>query len=340
MEIMKRLFVFLMSVAALAACTKSELAYTEQDSEIKLAPVTSMTTKANVNGSIDGPAYPAAEYFKVTAYWTNPANPLQTDVTYLNDVVFKKKDDSNYWGGTSMYYWPKNGYLQFACYSPSTVTGVNHAVGTDTYSVNYSQTNETDKTIDFMLAEKTPAYTAETAAEDVSVVFEHALSWITINVKAADATAASAFTLHDVIVEDVNTTGFLTAAMSDGIQYTEWASQATPLDYAVVDNNAGINLTTTAEIVEDADNGTVVIPQVPTSLTIKYTQNAINGSAVLTGQTINIPLKISDVAAENIWEPGKHYVYTVIFSLNEILINPSVSDWTDVNVDKNVESLY
>ena len=337
---MKKLVLSILAVAALASCTKSELAYTEQDAEIKLAPVTSMATKANVNGSIDGTTYPDAEDFRVTAYWTNPANAQQTNVTYLNDVVFTKKDDSNDWGGTQMYYWPKNGYLQFACYSPSTVTGVTHAVATDTYSVNYTQTNDTDETVDFMLAEKTAAYTAETAAEDVSVVFEHALSWITIKVKATDATAAGAFTIHDVIVEDVNTTGTLVAKMSDGIQYGEWSSQANPLDYAVVDQNEGIDLTTTATIVEDADNGTVVIPQIPTSLTIVYTQNAINGSAVLTGQTINIPLKISDVAANNIWEPGKHYIYTVIFSLDEILINPSVIDWTDVEVDKEVEKLY
>ncbi len=338
---MKKLFLSILAVAALASCTKSELAYTEQDSEIKLAPVTSMTTKANVVGSIDGTTYPEAEDFRVTAYWTNPSNDEQTNVVYLSNVVFAKKTNSEYWAGKGeSYYWPKNGYLNFACYSPASVPGVTHNVLFDTYSVDYTQTNDTRYTVDFMLAEKTAAYTAETAEEDVAVVFEHALSWITIKVKAVNLVAAKAFSIHDIIIEDVKTTGKLAAAMDNGIQYNEWSNQATPLDYIVVDQNKGVKLTTKAAVVEDAERGTVVIPQVPTSLTIKYTQNAINGSAVLEGQTVNIPLAIADTEDANIWEPGKHYTYTIIFSLDEILINPSVTDWEEVEVDKNVEKLY
>ncbi len=328
---MKKLFLSILAVATLASCTKDESFYTEQDSEIKLAPVTSMATKAYepVYGSIDGTNYPSTENFKVTAYWTNPGKADQTNVVYLNNVDFTNK--GKYWGGTTTYYWPKNGHLQFACYSPATVANVDHEVVSDTYKVEYTQTNVTSETVDFLLAPKTQPYTAETATENVSVVFEHALSWITLQVKAANPEAAKAFTIHDMIINGVNTTGTLSAKMSDGIQYTEWSAQATPATYDVVEGES-IDVTAVAAIVEDAPRGTVVIPQVPTTLTINYTQKAMEGTPELTGQTVNVSLELDD-ETNNIWEPGKHYIYTVIFDLDEILINPSVEDWEDVVVD-------
>lgn len=330
---MKKLFISILAVAVLASCSKSDLAYTEQDSEIKLAPVTSMTTKANYKGSIDGTDYPDVETFRVKAYYTNPG--FDENKVYLDGVEFAKKSGSAYWGGKdNMYYWPKNGYLNFACYSPASVSGVNHSVANDKFSVNYTQTNNTSETKDFMLAEKTAAYTAATADADVSVVFQHALSWITIVVKTAADVPANAFTVHDVIINKVRTTGLLEAEMGDGIQYKEWKSQATPLGYTVVDHQSH-TLTAAGAVLEDAENGTVVIPQSleDITLTINYTQNSINGSAQLANQTVTIPLAISANPDTNIWEPGKHYTYTVIFSLDEILINPSVTDWKEYGVD-------
>lgn len=331
---MKKIFFSLLAIAALASCAKTEPVYLEDNSEIKLAPVTSVATKT-VNGSIDGTVYPAEEEFNVWAYWANqPAgSKFEKDETsagaYLNDVTFVNK--GQYWGGQTTYYWPKNGSLRFAAYSPETVTGVSHALASDTYTVNYTQTNNTKETVDFLLAATSPSYTAQTAAENVSVVFEHALAWITIQVKAANADAAKAFTIKDVIVEDAYTAGTLAAAMTDGIQYGEWSAQATEADYEVVKGKT-INVTTEATVVEDNAKGTVVIPQVPTTLTINYTQNKMEGTPELGSQTVNVPLELDD-ETNNKWEPGKHYIYTVIFDLDEILINPSVVDWEDVVVE-------
>lgn len=328
---MKRIILSILAVAALASCSKTESAYVDQDQEIKLNPVTSMATKAHgdcITGAIDGTAYPEEENFKVTAYYNNPQTNTENKV-YLDDVEFTRK--GLYWGGTTTYYWPKNGTLSFACYSPESVSGVEHDVDNDKYTVDYIQASATDKTIDFLLAPTTVPYTAETATENVSVVFEHALSWITIKVKAKSPQVAGAFTIHDVVVNQAYTAGTLAAEMKDGIQYNEWSAQATPADYKVVKGKK-INLTTVATTVEDNEKGTVVIPQVPTTLTINYTQNKMEGTPELTGQTVTVPLEL-DNEANNIWEPGKHYIYTVIFDLDEILINPSVADWEDVVVD-------
>lgn len=332
---MKKIFFSFLAIAALASCAKTEVAYVEDNSEIKLAPVTSTITKADVKNAIDGTVYPTAEEFMVNAFYNDAS---QTNVQYLANVVFTNK--GQYWGGQdATYYWPKNGTLSFACYSPADLPTdakvTAYDVATDTYTVAYAQPATTAETVDFLIAPITVPYTAQTATENVSVVFEHALAWVTIKVKAANPEAAAAFTIKDVIVNQVATTGTLTAEMGDGIQYTEWSDQDNPENYYVVEGKE-IDVTTVATNVEENENGTlnglVVVPQVPTTLTINYTQNEMTGTPKLDAQTVTVPLELDD-ESNNFWEPGKHYIYTVIFDLDEILINPSVVDWEDVVVE-------
>ena len=317
----------------MASCAKTEDVYTGGDSEIMLAPVTSAATKTVYN-AIDGIKYPKAEEFAVWAYWDGDAN--DPNKVYLDNKVFA--NSGIYWAGKNdVYYWPKNGTLRFSCYSPAVVPGVSHDAENDVFTVNYTQKSNTNETIDFMLSPITTPYTAHTAAENVAVVFEHTLAWITLKVKAANADAAAAFTIHDLIINDVFTNADLTADMNDGVQYKEWENANTPADYNVV-LDGDINLTTIARVAENVENGTVVIPQVPTTLTINFTQNEMKddqgntSTPELTEQSLTIPLELDD-ETDNKWHPGKHYIYTVVFDLDEIVINPSVADWEDVVVE-------
>lgn len=328
---MKKIFITLLAVAALASCAKTEDAYTEGQAEIKMAPVTSYVTKTVYN-AIDGVKYPTAEEFGVWAYWDGEG----TDKVYLDNKVFANQ--GIYWAGKNdTYYWPKNGNLRFSCYSPASVEGVSHYPDTDTFVVDYEQSSNTATTVDFMLSPITAPYNAHTAAENVAVVFDHTLAWITLKVKAANADAAKAFTIHDLIINDVLTKATLFTDMTDGVQYDEWKNANAPAAYEVV-KDGDINTTTIARVAENVENGTVVIPQVPTTLTINFTQNEMkedNGSVAtpeLTQQTLTIPLEL-DNEKDNKWHPGKHYIYTIVFDLDEIVINPSVSDWEDVIVE-------
>ena len=92
-------------------------------------------------------------------------------------------------------------------------------------------------------------------------------------------------------------------------------------------------VTETVTDIESTPRGTVVIPQATTTVTVNYTQKALAGTPELTGQSITISLALD--AELTPWEPGKHYVYTLIFGLDEILINPSVADWEDVNAGED-----
>ena len=332
---MKKIFFSLLAVAALASCAKTEAVYMEDQAEIKIKPATALATKANVLAAIDGTEYPVAENFDVYAYWANlPAGSEFTTTdgvtTYLGEngaVEFTNK--GNYWGGTTTYYWPKNGSLRFAAYSPSNVD-MAHDLDSDTYTVEgYEHPTTTATTWDLLVAPTSKSYTAMTAAENVSVVFEHALSWITVKVAAKDAEAAKAFDIKKVTINDVNSVADLNAAMADGIQVEEWSNHNTPVGYVVYEGSQAV--TETATVIETTPDGTVIIPQATTTITVDYTQNALEGTPALDNQQVTVDLVLD--AEDSPWEPGKHYVYTLVFGLDEILINPSVVDWDDVIVN-------
>ena len=151
---MKKIFFSLLAIAALASCAKTEAVYTGADSEIKLAPVAARQTKANVLAAIDGTEYPTAENFDVYGYWKNVgAGETYTDgVSYFGKEGVEFVNKGNYWGGATTYYWPKNGALRFAAYSPSSLD-LTHSQDGDTFSVTgYKQPNSTDATWDFLVA--------------------------------------------------------------------------------------------------------------------------------------------------------------------------------------------
>ena len=337
---MKKIFFSLLAIAAIASCAKTEDVFTEGDSEIKLSPVTALQTKAdatgkpNFTGSVDGIVYPVQENFDVYAYWKNvPAGEKFVDgaQTFLTagtaGVEFTNK--GNYWGGVLDYYWPKNGSLRFSAYSPSHLA-VQHDLAKDCYTIeNYQQPNLTDKTWDFLVAPTSPSYSLMTATEKVAIEFQHALSWLTLNVQAKDAAAANKFEIKKVTINNVNTVADFAAEMANGIQFTEWSNPESPAPYVVFEGSQTV--TEDAAVIETTPKGTIVIPQHTTTVTIEFTQYGVNGTPDMEGMVVNLDLILD---GSEPWEPGKHYIYNLIFGLDKILINPSVADWKDVEVVK------
>lgn len=354
---MKKYILPILGLAALVACSKTEPVY-EETGEIRFAPVTSLATKAEVKNAIDGTKYPAGEKFSVTAYWANQnaGSGFATDegiVTYFSNRTFEKKDGASYWAGEEAAYWPKNGSLRFACYSPSDVANVSHVLASDTYTItDYVQPNVTAETVDLMVAPTPNSYDAKTGAANVTVVFEHALSWISFQV-VSDEAAENDFTVKKIVVNDVNTKGSLSAVMAGTNKSKTWElSTSTEEDNPYVKAydvfNGRVMATTTSDVdsegkpayIENKTGGTLVIPQPTTSVTITFDQQA-EGEAVLEDQVITLPLTVykdvmhgDEVRAD--WEPGKHYIYTIKFAWeddDQILINPSVKDWVPVSAD-------
>ena len=329
---MKKIFFSFLAIAAIASCAKTADVFTEDGAEIKLAPVTKLQTKANYLGAVDGTTYPTQENFDVYAYWKN----VVAGQEFIDGSIFLQSLDEggaeftnkgNYWGGIDKYYWPKNGSLRFAAYSPAHLT-VDHQQDGDLYTVAYEQPSNTAETWDFLVAPTSPSYSMMTAAENVAIEFQHALSWITLKVVAKDADAAKAFDIKKVTINDVCTKANFAAKMGDGIQYEEWMGQNTKTPYVVFEGAQMVTETVTD--IENTVAGTLVIPQPTTTVTIDFDQYGINGTADTPGMTVTLDLVLD--TDNTPWEPGKHYNYTLIFGLDEILINPSVVDWEEIIV--------
>ena len=339
---MKKVFISLLAIAAMASCAKTSEIQSD-GIEIKIAPIAKLQTKAYYFGAVDRNTYPTDERFDVYAYWKEvPAGETFTDGTlYLQNkdvqnsgAEFKNKGE--YWGGVDQYFWPKLGSLRFAAYSPSHLN-VTHTQEGDKYSIlGYEQPTETDKTWDFLVAPTTPSYSMMTETEKVAVDFKHALSWITIKVKAKDDYAAQAFEIKKVTINGIYTKGDFVAEMGDGIQYEEWSNKS-QLDTIVVFEGSQM-VTDTLTNIETNVGGTIVIPQNTTNMTIDFVQHGINGTTTLPQLSLDLNLDLKPQGTP--WGPGKHYNYKIIFSVDEILIKPTVSDWTEVNLDEqNTDNL-
>ena len=330
---MKKIFFSLLAIGAVVSCAKTETVYTEVDSEIKLAPVAALQTKANVLAAIDGTEYPTAENFDVFGYWKNVgAGETYADgASYFGAEGVEFVNKGNYWGGAKTYYWPKNGALRFAAYSPSSLDLAHSQNGDVFTAAEYVQPNLTSATWDFLVAPTSESYTAMTAAENVSIVFKHALSWITLKVKAKDAEAAGVFDIKKVTINDVFTKAKFEASMLDGIQYEEWSNQNTEAEYVVFEGSQVV--TGEAAEIETTKAGTLVIPQETTNVTVVFNQKGVNGIMDMEEMVVNLDLVLDEDGEP--WRPGYHYTYTLIFGLDEILINPSVEDWTEYVWNEN-----
>ncbi len=346
---MKKSIAIVLGFASLAACTKSSVSY-EQTDEISFAPVASVNkTKA----AVDGTAFPDANLMGVYAYYNSklekgkPAADFVTYDNYLSKAVFKKNGSVwAGWSGTATegsinpYYWPKTGSLLFAAYSPETAElthkfEVNNSNVTDEFSkTGYVQSSDLSETVDLLWSPVTTSSYDKTSGKDgVPMTFYHAMSWVTINVKAASSTAEDKFAIKSLKLKSVAGKGDLT---TDGSKIT-WTNLSTAADLDVFASND--QKTTVKEeeaTLEKVSKGTVVIPQDLTNVKLEVVFQQASGVANswTAEQTVTIDLKDCKSGTSTIssWENGKHYIYTLSFGIDEITIKPDVKKWDDVDV--------
>ena len=347
----------------MAACTKSNVQY-EQTGELTLAPVTQKSTKAAVADAV----YPTTEKFNVWAWWGKPnagSKPADNATTeekltyyqtnfstlYIDKGTFKAKNNFS-WCGVTPYYWPTTGSLFFAGYSPASANGkFNYALPTQTLTIeDYIQSNVITETNDLMWFDATDKSYDQNEADvnGVPVVFQHALSWLTFKFKLKDNNTPNNWKITKVELKGIENKGsFSSSNKSWGI-----ASDATSNVVEVFRKDSGYDeLTNTAMTLEGSSaitsgGSVLVIPQScaytnkttnDASLVITYNlKNPAGDPTYLSGQTITLPLNGgTGQSAWEKWDAGKHYIYTITFGANEILIAPTVATW--VTVDQNIE---
>ncbi|MEE0235051.1 MAG: fimbrillin family protein [Bacteroidales bacterium] len=360
---MKKLVFAALAIAAMAACTKSNVQY-EQPGEIAFQPVAQKATKATTSV---GNAYPEAEKFNVWAWWVSAEAghadyPTSRDgyTEYIKEGTFAKKE--NTWGGWDLlgnkskpYYWPTTGSLFFAGYSPATAQGAyDYSLETQTLSiVGYTQSHYRSETTDLMWFDVTQkSYDQNDAASNgVPVEFRHALSWLTFKFNLKDENTEKLWTIKNAELQNIETKANFTAKLD---QNPIWTVLETSENITVFDGEHLLEYSSDGTVLEgngvaSAMTGDVlVIPQscaaaevdasgkvtkaAEAQLVITYDLSTQAGTK-LENQTVTLPVNtIGDK-----WLDGKHYIYTIIFGANEILIAPTVADWGVEYVNVPVE---
>lgn len=343
---MKKLVFAALAIGAMAACTKSNVQY-EQPGEISFQPVTQKATKAAVVGA----TYPtdAAYNFNVWAWWADGKTDIADfSIAYINDQPFEYRSALGLWGGSRQsYYWPTTGSLYFAGYSPASIQGspdnsddceVSYDKINKILTVkNYQQSSNISETVDLMWFHLTDQ-SYDRTTPSVPVKFHHALSWLSFRFNLEKQDTPAVWTVKSVKLTGIETKGTFTAKKTGtSIEQGDaaWSSWSETKEVQVYNKDAGYPVTYVTNdynpladdpsVPENAKNGVLVLPQscAPSaaSLVIGFQQVAPSGEIATQTKTLNLG------DADDSWLPGKHYIYTITFGAEEILIAPSVADW-------------
>lgn len=332
------------------ACSKTSTEYSPA-SEISISPVTNVNKTRT--GAVSGTDFPSENIMVVNGYW-NSVNAQTSAVNFLSGAsltmssVQFKQNGSTWagWDGSAhlAYMWPSTGSMLFSAYSPVltstaayTLTDDNTTVKDQYVFADYEQSNETDKTIDLLWSPVTGnSYDKATASGGVPMTFSHALSWITF--KAVSNNTASTFCITGITLKNVAVKGTGTTSGSS----INWVldNTASTKDITVYTNtDYSKELNSTSEVLENNANGTVVIPQSISASTVAEIsfRQTFAGSGASIDQTKSVTLNTLYSGSNLIdtWVHGRHYIYELVFGeTDEILINPSLTNWTDVTVDQ------
>lgn len=335
---MKKVFIALAAVAALASCSKSNVEYAPTG-EIGFVPVTKGITKSMIT---DG-TFPPSESFNVWAWYNEvgtgtsvTAWDTETDKFYFEEGEFINKGAS--WGGKTPYYWPKVGSLLFAGYYPTSIANsVDYTFDSSNNQMVFSNIKQSEVAAngyseDIMYFNMTPV---SHNSGPVGVVFKHALSWVTVNLaRPTDNTDAAEYpkiTVNEVTFTNVKPQGTGTVTGTDGT--IVWTANGTAAPKTVTSED--VVLSTTPQMQKQP----LFIPQTLTAemkLEVEYTiASSANESFT---ETYSIALagmngtQGEETVTVNAWDPAKHYTYNITIGIEEILIAPTVTPWEEVTV--------
>ena len=350
---MKKIFLSVLAVAALASCTKMDTAY-EAPQEIGFVAVGNNITKAPVSGT----TYPEELNMYVNAYVHSTTAPTSPD--YISNGEFTHRTDKvegkDVWGGmTTPYYWPNEKTLHFSGYSKSgnaIASNASYNPANDVLSVtNYSPGVGTAEGANDLMWFPSTKYTQPNGygktTKYVPVNMYHTCSWITFMVQGDITTGAtnSSYKITSLTMNGVDMTANVTCTGNDALaqatipSYVVWTSNTDQTEvYNVGVNGTGVELkgTYTSETSKSPRNietnattttggNIVVIPQMPGTIDLAWTYTSAANSTISDSAT-GLSLSLGD---DSPWLPGKHYVYTITIKANEILIAPTPVEWTD-----------
>jgi len=347
---MKKFLCFAAAALTLfAACQKTTVVYdNDEPQEIAVFAVNKAATKAPVEGE----TFPESYKMQVAAYLA-AGDGVTAGRNYFDGVTFSQGTDS--WVGGQ--YWPISAAtLDFLAVAPQVesaddaapaITTVFNAENHVSVSTTTVKNNETAQ-YDVMYAVGRQTKVAGTAPENVGLTFAHAYSWLDFTFRTENTgTGAPEIKINSITVNGVACNGTMTVTVtskdaSDNINWATGTLSATSawpnptpasLTVPVEDNyefvlTADSDASTAGNQPAEYGKGLLLIPESPmSSFVIDYTitigQNAQDFTYTYTPDS---PLT---------WEAGKKYTYNIVITLSEIMVTPSVTEWSDTDGEDN-----
>lgn len=338
---MKRILLIASAVAIVAGCAKTQIVESESDNAISFSPVSNVNTKT-VYGPVLDVNYPDGESFGVFSYFNRDVDPgkwtsdnLQNSTVYISNEEFSKDPAKNYWISDPAYYWPKEGSLVFAAYSPYKELNDNIVYDhTDGIVCNnfanpmYNQVKENNKQFDFMWFDvdlNRAVNYSSLGNLSYDRIFRHALAGVRFEVKAEDNASAGAIRIQSITLRSVSHNGNFKSLPSP-----TWSDQGNPSDVVVFSStnaNGESIYENTSNIYPplvdtDKKNSVLVIPQGEKDIVIEYYIKY--GADQYIPQTYNY--KASGDAS---WSASTRYTYNITLGVDAITITPSADNWSD-----------
>lgn len=354
---MKKFFLFAaMAGVALTGCvkTESEVAVKSDSNRIVFDnPVVSSVTRA----LIDGTEYPTDVPFSVYAQYKN--DETGENLLYMNNVTTEysptspSENGKPSWTPVGNYYWPKQGTLSFAAYSPTaaqdafTSVAWTDAAGFTFTGFNAVTNNDATKLYDLMysdyVARQTQANEQDyTTYYGIQLTFRHALSALVFNAKTEEDYGADAV-IKITNIEVLYPVGSGDLSVTNGTgSRANWTPGADVASMAVTGVTGATQLTNT-EVPQG--NEMLMVPQTfdgDVKVKITYTMQMATSAAPVT-HTYEVALNTlneSDGASSTThdgWDASRRYTYNIIIGLDRIYFAPTVTDWEDITVTGTIE---
>lgn len=374
-------FLAAMASVALASCVNEEsVDYGLQESNKAIvfnSPVVSGMSRAvaGEQPTTDTNKYSTSEKFRVYAQWDADktfenwvTQDSEAAALYMNDVEVSYSGEITNGGWTSAtpYYWPKEGTLTFAAYSPSDVNAFTHAYSATGLSVTdfTLQANTADQ-YDFMYSSRSYNRTDNTNQLDkdgvhtgksyngVDILFHHALTSIKFKVKAEADYGTTKIRVKQVSILNAYSQGDFAENHNEVSKNSnpEWTDQKLPVTYAAKTEATNQELTTDVKQLAGA-NDIILLPQLmkhsdTEHVSIEVYYSIQNGDGPEIPQTSVISLVTgnngdfyhendTDVDIDQ-WKMGYRYTYTIIIGLNKIYFSPEVDYWKDITVTPDLK---
>ena len=343
----KILFLASLVAVAMTSCTSESNEYVggndNTPKEIAFMPLAQPMTRGAV--AIDG-IFPTDYNFFISAYAVNAAGDYFGKAEYTREGV-----SGNTWSGkdaSNKQYWPLSPEtLNFLAVTKSDADGTNTTFGvTDAnfaskvvVALGDNRTTQHDLMYAYARAAVTTTGTnglSFNGGSNVAMAFAHAQSWVNFTVKAGDAATAGAgivvtgIQLKQAVYNGtatVNLSNFnsdavaLSASLTwDGTAY----GSATKYDVNVPGiSNVAVN--NTSEIA--AGNGLMIVPNpnktadvLDPSFTTFVVSYTLNGKAYT--------FEYTPTDAQKRMEPAHKYNFNITFTLHEIKVDATVTNWT------------